>query len=250
VAPYRNLKDRELARDGGRFIAEGEMVVRRLLASGWEAESVLVADERAGRIAPLVSGDASVYVAPHSLVNRIVGYTFHSGVMAVGRRKPSPSLEQAAAQWRDPVTLVICPQTNNTENLGAMIRIAAALGCTAMILGPRSADPFYRQSIRVSMGAVFALPIVRVPDMIGALHELRDRWGVQLIATVLADDAEALSDAGRGPRIGVLFGGEAHGLDQATIAACDRRVTIPMKGGIDSLNVAVSAGIVLHHFAR
>lgn len=249
LAPYRALKDRELARDGsGRFIAEGENVVRRLLASRFPTESVLVPERRAEDIAAIVPQDVPLYVVPNSLIHEIVGFRFHQGVIACGRRTPRTSLEQLASSWGERVTLVICPDLNNTENLGSLIRIAAGFGAEAMILGPQSCDPFFRQSIRVSMGTVFSLPIVESDDLARDLRELSERWSVELIATVLDPTAEPLSRARRRDRTGILFGNEAHGLDETWQAMCDRRVTIPMHHNTDSLNVAVAAGVVMYHF--
>src|SRR4051812_36889747 len=164
VAPYRNLKDRALARDGDRFIAESEQLVRRLLASKIKTESVLVADKRLPDLAPILPDGLPVYVAPAAVVDQIIGFKFHSGVMAVGVRPPSPTIDEVLA-GKPRATLVVCPEIEKTDNLGSLIRIAAAFGADAMILGERSCDPFFRQSVRVSMGTVFHLPIVRSEDL-------------------------------------------------------------------------------------
>lgn len=248
IAPYRNLKDRELAREGGRFIAEGELILRRLAASDYPVESVLLAERRAAEIAPLAPAAVPVYVAPETVMRQIIGYRFQSGVAAVGIRKPYRKLEEMAAAGSH-ATWMICPETASAENMGSLIRIAAAFGADAMLMGERCCDPFWRQSIRVSMGTVFSLPLIRSDNLLGDLAQLKTGWDFQLIATVLDQAAEPLQFAARRDRIGILFGNEAQGLDAATIAACDRRVTIPMRQGIDSLNVAICAGIVMHHFA-
>ena len=253
VAPYRALKERELAREeGGRFIAEGEHVVRRLLESAFETESVLLASRRADELAPLVPASVPVYVVPDELIHQIIGFKFHSGVIACGRRGAPKSIDDVVP--RDPgapgLTIVICPEIANAENMGAMIRVTATFGADALILGERSCDPFWRQSIRVSMGTIFKLPLVRSNDLTRDLRRLQREWHVELVATVLDERAEPLSSARRGPKLGLLFGNEAQGLDQAMVAACDRRVTIPMQLGTDSLNVAVAAGIILYHFTR
>ena len=148
------------------------------------------------------------------------------------------------------MTLVVCPEIEKTDNLGALIRIAAGFGATAMVLGERCCDPFFRQSVRVSMGSVFKLPIVRTDDLARDLRRLRGEFGVELIATVLDEEAERLEDVGRPRRLGLLLGNEGQGLPAEIVALCDRRVTIPMKLGTDSLNVAVAAGIFLYHFTE
>jgi tRNA G18 (ribose-2'-O)-methylase SpoU len=248
VSDYRNLKDRELARAGGKFIAEGELVVRRLLASDFAVESVLLAERRVAEIAPLVPPHVPIYSAGAGVVDRILGFQFHSGVIAVGRRKPSPSLDAVARAWGPAATLVVLPEVNKTDNLGALLRICGAFGADAVLLGPRCCDPFYRESARVSMGAVFVLPLVRSADLAADLSGLRQRWGVELVATVLDESAEALAGAARGPRLGLLFGNEAQGLGPELTALCDRKVRIPMKLGTDSLNVAIAAAVFLYHF--
>lgn len=250
VAAYRNLKDRQLHRQGGEFIAEGGFVVRRLLASDFPIQSVLLADRHVERIAPLVPPDVPVYAAPAAMVGRIVGFRFHSGVIACGRRRPPLSLDAAAATWSDAVTVVVLPEVISTANLGALVRISAAFGASAVVLGERCCDPFYRQSIRVSMGAVFRLRLVQSADLAADLRRLRDAWGVELAAAVLDEDAEVLSRAARGDRLGLLFGNEARGVVGEHAALCDRRITIPMGPGVDSLNVAAAAAVFLYHFTR
>jgi tRNA G18 (ribose-2'-O)-methylase SpoU len=226
-------------------------VVRRLLESDFPVESVLLAQPKVAQIAPLAPPDLPVYAAPAEVVNKILGYKFHSGVMACGRRKANPPLASFFAGPADrPVTLVICPEVINTDNLGSLIRISAAFGADAMLLGERSCDAFWRRSIRVSMGTVFRLPIVRCDDLLADIEELRDRWGVELAATVLDADAEPLERAGRSRRFGLLLGSESQGLHPRFVRACPRRVAIPMQLGTDSLNVAVAAAVFLYHFTR
>jgi tRNA G18 (ribose-2'-O)-methylase SpoU len=248
LAHYRALKDRDVARDGGRFIAEGEMVVRRLLDSAFATESVLLSQRRVAEIAPIIPDRVAVYVLSDSLIEQVIGFQFHSGVMAVGVRGKKLSLDDLP-RHANALRLMICPEIANTENLGGLIRIAAAFGMDAMILGPRSCDPFFRQAVRVSMGTVFKLPIVQSKDLLRDLDRLQSEWHVQLIATVLHDEAaESLAEAEPPARFALLFGNEAQGLSEEVIQRCDRRVTIPMRLGTDSLNVMVAAGIFLFHF--
>jgi tRNA G18 (ribose-2'-O)-methylase SpoU len=252
LAPYRNLKDRELAREGDRFIAEGEHVVRRLLESHFHVESILLTGRRADEVAPLAPPDVPVYVVDDPLVHQIVGFKFHSGVMAVGRRKAPVSLDtfMESTHDRDRLTLVVLPDIANTENLGSLVRISAAFGADAIVLGPHSCDPFWRQSVRVSMGTVFSLPMLRSDDLPRDLRSLREKWQIELIAAVTDDDAQPLAASHRPSRLALLFGNEAQGLSRDIVAQCQRRVTIPMKLGTDSLNVAVAAAVFLYHYTR
>lgn len=250
LTPYRNLKDRDLTASGDRFIAEGRYVVQRLLASPLTVESVFVAARRLAEMQPLVGDRAPLYVVPDERVREIVGFKFHSGVLACGVRPPAPSVDDVMATAGEQAMLMVLPEIANTENLGSMIRIAAAFGCSAVVLGERSCDPFYRQSVRVSMGTVFRLPIIRSPDLRADLERLRQRWGVRHMATVLDDRAQPLAEYRRPPRLAVLFGNEAQGIPPDVLAMCDDHVTIPMKLGTDSLNVAVAAGVFLFELSK
>jgi tRNA G18 (ribose-2'-O)-methylase SpoU len=250
IADYRLLKERELAEGGEKFIAEGELVARRLLESDYPVESVLLAEQHVDRIAPLVGCGAAIYAAPASLVEAIVGYKFHLGVLACGRRKPQAALEDLAGAWPEEATLVILPEVTKLDNLGALMRVSSAFGAGAVILGPRCCDPFYRKALRVSMGAAFSLTLYRSADLAGDLARLRRQWGVELVATVLDADAQPLDEVRRVRRTGLLLGNEGFGLRPGEVALCDRKVCIPMKPGTDSLNVAVAAAVFLYHFTR
>ena len=255
LAVYRDLKDRQLAARAGLFIAEGAHLVRRMLAAGLEAHSLLLAQRRVDEFARLAPKGVPVYVVSNEAIRRVVGFKFHSGVLACGRRPAKTTVEQvlATVPGEAPSTLVVCPQLINHENVGAMARVAAAFGAQALLLGPESCDPYRRRALRVSMGAVFTLPIVISDDLHGDLTRLKDQWHYQLAAAVTAADAEPLAAARRpGPpdRLALLFGPEAHGLDDRYVGICDRRITIPMELGTDSLNVAVAAAVCLYHFTQ
>jgi tRNA G18 (ribose-2'-O)-methylase SpoU len=249
LAPYRNMKDKELARDGRRFIAEGENVVRRLLASSTPVESVLLAERKVPAIAPLCPDTLPVFAATDDLIERIIGFEFHSGVLACGIRPPNPAMEAIIAPPPKSALLTICQEITNPENLGSLIRISAAFGANAIFLGERCCDPWFRQCVRVSMGSIFALPIFRSTDLLSDVIAVKGH-GITCLAAVVRDDAEPLDSIERIPRVAVVFGSEAQGLDPATIELCDRRVTIPMRLGTDSLNVGIAAAVFLYHLTR
>jgi tRNA G18 (ribose-2'-O)-methylase SpoU len=247
---YRNLKDRALDRSGRWFIAEGEHVVRRLLASDFEVESVFLSQKRIEAMRSATPAGVPVFVAPQTLMEQVMGFKFHSGVVACGRRKPRKLIDEVIPKDRTRLTLVICPDISNVENIGTIVRLCAGFGVDALILGEHSHDPFWRQSVRVSMGTIFSLPIVQTDNLLRDLKRLQTEWNVELAGTVLDADAEPLASALRPARFGLLFGNEAQGLDAQHIAACDRRITIPMQLGTDSLNVGIAAGIILYHFTQ
>lgn len=253
LTPYRDLKRTNLTRWSGRFIAEGWLVVERLLRSEYPIDSVLVSQRRQAEIVPRIAGlraDVDVLVIPQDLAESLVGYNFHAGVLACARRKPATTgvLDVLAAQ--DRATLVICDRIAGPENLGTIIRLSAAFGVTGIVLGPGTADPLSRRVLRVSMGGALHLPIVESDDLHRDLLALRERWRFELAATVVSDPAEPLPAATRGPRLALLLGNEAEGIDPALLALCDRRVTIPVTATSDSINVACAAAIFLHHFTR
>jgi tRNA G18 (ribose-2'-O)-methylase SpoU len=247
LEPYRYLKDTNRTRWADLFVCEGEKLVRRLLASDFTVESVLISDRFERQFGALAPPEVLVWIVPDELVEPLVGFNFHRGILACGRRRANPPLEEIAPLGR-PLTLVICPEVQDPENLGAILRISSAFGVDGVLIGCGSADPFSRRVLRVSMGASLRLPIREAADIAADLRQLRNSLAVELAATVLDASAEPLSTAKRPDRFALLFGSEGHGLDPAIIALCNRRLTIPMNPGTDSLNVAVAAGIFLHHF--
>lgn len=249
VQMYRHLKSSNLLRDGRLFIAEGTKLVERLLDSDFQTESVLIAERREAEWGTRIPADVPLYVIPQHVGEQLTGFNFHVGVLACGVRKPRRVIEDVLPRDASRLTVVVCPNCDNPENLGAIIRIGSAFGIDALLLGRSCCDPFSRRVLRVSMGTAFRLPIIESTDLERDVQRLRDEWSVELVATVLDDRAAPLTGAQRGPRLGLLFGNEADGLDARWLSACDRKLTIPMQGGTDSLNVAIAAGIFLHHFS-
>lgn len=243
LAPYTQVKQRQHVRAFGRFIAEGEQVVRRLLRSRFQTESVLASRSRAARIAADVPDRAPLYVLEDALLECLLGFAFHSGVMACGIDPPG----NAAPRPPRGIALA-CEDINSAVNIGALMRTGAGFGVDQVVLGPRCIDPLLRQAIRVSMGAVFQAPWRRCDDLAGELRRLRAS-GARVIATVLDDAATPLHAVDASGPLVVLLGGEAQGLPADLIAEADLRVTIPMQLGTDSLNVAVAAAVFLYHFS-
>jgi tRNA G18 (ribose-2'-O)-methylase SpoU len=250
---FRNLKDRDLARSEGRFIAEGKYLVKRLLDSRFreQTESILLSDKMTA-LAEQVPDGVTCFVAPEDEMSRIVGFKFHTGAIAIAKRGPSPTVESLRPLTaRNPFFAVVCPDLNNGANLGGLIRTAAGLGADAFIVGERSVDPFCRYSVRVSMGAVFHVPLIWSDDLPRDLAVLRDDHGVTLCASVVRHpDATPLRGFDTPARSALLLGGEAQGLDAATIALCQRKVTIAMAHDTDSLNVTVFGAIAMWEFLR
>jgi tRNA G18 (ribose-2'-O)-methylase SpoU len=144
----------------------------------------------------------------------------------------------------------VCPRLDNPENLGALARLADVFGVQAIVVGPRCPDPFSRRVLRVSMGTVLRLPVIASPAPENDLARLGSTWGFTTVATTTDPDAEPLHNFQRPARLALVFGRESAGLDAASLASCDRRLTIAMRPGAESLNVAMAAGIILYHVSR
>jgi len=250
IAAYRHLKATNLTRDSGTFVVEGEKLLDCLLASRFPTASVLATDRHEARIAGRVPPDVPLFVLPDALVDDLVGFNFHRGILACGRRLPPPDLAEIVAGAAGRLTLVACPMLANPENLGAIIRIGDVFGIDALLVGGACPDPLSRRVLRVSMGTALRLPVIPCVDLAGAALRLQADHGVALLATVLDPAAEPLGAAPRPDRLALFLGSEGDGLAPEWLALCSRRVTIPMRPGAESLNVAVAAGILLHHYTR
>lgn len=254
IAAYRNLRDRTL-RGESLFVAEGCVLARRLLESPYEAESILVEEPYAEEFERLAGDRVPIYVARKELLLNIVGFPFHRGALAVGRRPAPRTLDEVLdplvpRQGSSRLRLVVLPEVTKPENLGLTFRAAAAFGIDAVVLGPRSCDPLSRRALRVSMGGVLTVPFVRSADLNRDLSLLKAAWDVELSAAVLDKDAPPLADARWPNRAGVVFGNEFDGLSADVRLLCDRRWTIPMAPNTDSLNLGVAAGIFLYEMTR
>ena len=261
LALYTAMRDRDIRRETGLCLAEGEHLVRRAFEAGLRVRSVLVVEQKAERVEAMIaeaaengaSQEVEVLTCNKRVLEDAVGFELHQGIVAAVEPPASwdgvEGLRRAVEQAEEKScsTLLVCPEITNAENLGLLARVAAGLGVGAMVLGPRCADPWYRRAVRVSMGAVFTLPMVRLSDLDAGLNTLREQHGYTLIATVIDEDATALDRATTTPHTkpAILLGSEGYGLSPEVVSQCHERVRIPMHAGIDSLNIGVAAGIVL-----
>jgi tRNA G18 (ribose-2'-O)-methylase SpoU len=246
VAAYRNLPDRTL-RGESIFLAEGILLAERLLASSYEVESVFVSTEFYEQFRRLTPEGVSIYVAEEPLLLQIVGFPFHRGALAVGRRGRPMTLDElfAPAEVQPQFRLVICPEITKPENMGLVFRNAAAFGMNGVLLGERCCDPFSRRAMRVSMGAVLQVPFCKVENLQESLRSIKDRREFPLYAAILDEKAHKLHEVRWPSHCGILLGNEMDGLDTASLALCDHRVTIPITDKVDSLNLGVAAGIFM-----
>ena len=252
LADYRDLRDVELRKSletsEGLFLAEGEKVVRRAVAGGFEPRSFLMAPKWLDGLADtLATTDAPCYVMSEKAAEEVTGFHVHRGALASLKRRPLPSVDSVLEGAR---SVLVLEDIVDHTNVGAIFRSGAALGFDAVLLAPRCADPLYRRSIKVAMGAVFALPWTRLPDWYEALPSL-SAAGFTTVALTLADDAVDIEKAVEGvDKVALVLGSEGHGISPRWQEAADRRAIIPMSAGIDSLNVAAATAVACYVTAR
>lgn len=252
LADFRDLStaDRRPDRPGGRglVIAEGVVVVERLLDSAYPVRGLLGVRRRIDALAGrLADRDVPVYVASAEVMAECVGFHLNRGVLAAADRAPEPSLPELLSSAR---TLAVLEGVGDHENLGALFRNAAALGLSGVLLAPGCSDPLYRRSVRVSMGHVLGIPFTTLSDWPDGLNLLRQH-GFRVLALSPRADAVPLADAVAGDgKIALLLGSEGPGLTDEALSAADATVRIPMADGVDSLNVATAGAIAFYAAAN
>jgi tRNA G18 (ribose-2'-O)-methylase SpoU len=252
LADFRVVREPDLALNRGVFIAEGRLVVRRLLSeSRFATRSILVTSTAMHALDDVLQSlaDVPVYVVPQNVMNSVTGFNIHRGCLAAGER-PAP------AAWRDLTAgarrLVILEHVGDADNVGAIFRSAAAFDIDGVLIGPACADPLYRKAVRTSMGAVLTLPFANAepwPAVLTALAD--DDWTVAALTP--SPDATALGDfvtSRRADRIALVVGHEGTGLSGEAIRASTCRVRIPVRAVVDSLNVAAATAIALYEVNR
>lgn len=249
IAAYREVRERDLLGRQGRFVAEGEVVLRHLLGpiSRFEPESVLLAANRVEALRDVLEATpAPVHVAEQAVMDAIAGFPIHRGILAIGKVGLPASAESvlAAPEPGDLVLAVV--GVGNHDNMGGLFRAAAAFGVRAVVLDSTCCDPLYRKAIRVSVGASLILPFVRLGRG-QDVAEVLSGYGYSPLA-LTPSAQEVLNDVRVSGPAAVIVGAEGPGLPEATMAR-SRRVGIPMAKGFDSLNVATAAAIALHHLA-
>ena len=241
---YRDLRDvtlrKSLEAEHGIFIAEGEKVIRRALAAGYRPRSLLMAPRWLDSLADMLDGvDAPVFVADESLVESVSGFHVHRGALASFERRPLPSVAEVLDGAK---RVVVLEDVNDHTNVGAIFRNAAAFGMDAVLLSPRCADPLYRRSIKVAMGAVFGVPWTRIDDWYVGPELLRDA-GFQVLALTPAAHAVDIGSVVLGERVALLLGSEGGGLSDRWLHGADAKAVIPISATVDSLNVSAASAV-------
>jgi tRNA G18 (ribose-2'-O)-methylase SpoU len=237
---------RELAE--GLFVAEGEKVIRRAVAAGYEPRSFLLAERwLAGMSEVITATDAPAYVGSADLLETITGYRVHRGALAIFGRRPVPTVAEVL---REAQQVLVLEDLVDHTNVGLIFRSAAALGIDAVILAPRCADPLYRRAIKTSMGATLSLPYARLDDWHRGLSTIRDS-GFAVLALTPDPAAEPIEAALRsvGQRVALVLGTEGAGLSARWLTTSDRLVRVRQRTEVDSLNVATAAAIACYLLA-
>ncbi|ARP69334.1 RNA methyltransferase [Streptomyces pluripotens] len=252
LSDYTGLTDVELRRKRepaeGLFIAEGEKVIRRAKEAGYEMRSMLLSAKWIDVMRDVIDElPAPVYAVTPDLAERVTGYHVHRGALASMQRKPLPT---AAELLRSARRVVIMESVNDHTNTGAIFRSAAALGMDAVLLSADCADPLYRRSVKVSMGAVFSVPYARLETWPKGLDQVREA-GFSLLALTPDDKARTLDEVAPHAmdRVALMLGAEGEGLSRQALVAADEWVRIPMSHGVDSLNVGAAAAVAFYAVA-
>ena len=250
IAGYRGIREKDLVGRQGLFVAEGEVVLRMLLAqSRHQPLSILVAEKRVERLAPLLAtapAGTPVYAASQAVMDQVVGFAIHRGILALARRAPEPGPRDLLAAL-PPRALALCLfGIANHDNMGGLMRNAAAFGVGAVLLDAECCDPLYRKAIRVSVGGALVTPFARLEPAEDPIALLQD-FGFEPLA-LTPRGRTRLIDLRRPARAALLLGAEGPGLAESLITR-STDVTIPMSAGFDSLNVAACAAIALHQLA-
>jgi tRNA G18 (ribose-2'-O)-methylase SpoU len=256
LADYVRLRETSLRRHlestHGLFIAEGEKVIRRAVESGYRPRSFLLAERWLPGLADVLRRwpEVPVYVVTEDLAEEVTGFHVHRGALASLHREVRHSVDDLLRTER----LVVIEDVVDHTNVGAVLRNAAALGWDGVLLTPRAADPLYRRSVKVSMGAVFSLPWARLDNWATGPERLR-RAGFTTVALTLAEDAVDLAAVAArlqasATKVAILLGTEGAGLSPHWTAKADIRAVIPMRQSIDSLNVAAASAIACYVLGR
>lgn len=256
VAVFRDVRDADLRGRDKFFMAESELVIRRLLRTPDRVHALFLSHARYEALKDLLVSESmlNVYVADVELMTEIAGFRIHRGVLAAGIR-PTPealSLDAALGHLvtKPACTIVIAEGFTNVDNMGALFRNAAAFGVDGIVLDPACCDPLYRKAIRVSMGHTLSVPYAISKTWPEDLDRLKREWGVTLVAAEVNESSIPVWEMPRAPKTALLLGSEGHGLSPEALAASDVVCEIPMTENVPSLNVAVASAVFLYELTR
>jgi len=257
VELYRNIRDRDLYGRERVFVAESEMVIRRLLPFAHRIRSLLLTPARYEVLRnelDVLPESVPVYVAEMDVLCDVAGFHIHRGALAIAER---PSAEELSVPYllghltdRAELRLLLAEGITNVDNVGGLVRAAAAFGIDAVVFDSTCCDPLYRKAVRVSVGHVLTVPWAISTDWIGDLEKLKQQWGFTLIAAESTDAAIPLWDVPETQRWALIVGSEASGVAAESLNCCDFVAEIPMHRDVPSINVASAAAVAMYELLR
>lgn len=246
----------KLEPEKGIFIAESPTVIEVAMQGGCEPVSILT-DERllGGAVDKIIEkcGDIPVYTASRDLLTKMTGFELTRGALCAMKRPALPSVEDLLCNAR---RVAVLEEVADSTNIGALFRSAAALGIDAVLITPTCCDPLCRRAVRVSMGTVFLVPWTKIGETPAdwptkGLRQLNE-LGFKTVAMALTDRSVSIDDTNlrAEEKLAIILGTEGTGLTKATIEGCDYTVKIPMRHGVDSLNVAAAGAVAFWELTK
>jgi tRNA G18 (ribose-2'-O)-methylase SpoU len=253
LSPYRTLRQSVEQFREGMFIAEGTMVVQRLLESTHKIVSVLLSpewlEEYRERLAARPE-QITVFVGQKELLNTIVGYNLHQNIMALGKIPAQETLDSVLAKSSPPRLFVAMDGLANAENIGVLVRNCTAFGVQAILVSETSSSPYLRRAVRNSMGTVFKMPVVYCTKLVETLTTLQSIHQFKVCAAHPHTEEHIIQETNFSCNCCLVFGSEGNGVSEQVLSLCDMPVAIPMQSGVDSLNVASASAVFLYEVLR
>ncbi len=253
LEPFRTLKRPLEHQKEGIFVAEGDKVVRRLLESSLQVLSILLTQEWFDSYRTMLEKRTeaiSVYIAEKELMEAIVGFQLHKGIMATAKVPERITIQDVVSTEIRPYFFVAADGIMNSENLGVIARNCASFGVHALLIGETSCDPYLRRAVRNSMGNIFSLPVVYLSNIAEELMRIRSDFDVTIIAAHPREISRPIAGVDFSGNCCIVLGSEGHGISERVLAACDMEAAIPMTKGVDSLNVASASAVIMYEVQR
>ncbi len=253
LEPFRTLRQTEEHRRTGIFVAEGEKVVRRLLESRHTIQSILTTPEWLEVYRAPIAGrteSIKIFVSKKELLEEIVGFNLHQGIMAVGEIPSEPSLDALLRSAASPKLLVAVDGLTNSENLGVLVRSCVAFGVHGLIVGETSSSPYLRRAVRNSMGTVFKLSVLHSANLVKTLEQLRSDFQLSVVGAHPHEDRRTIGETDFTRDCCLVVGSEGEGISERVRGVCSHLAAIPMHAGVDSLNVATAGAVFLYEVQR
>ena len=248
---YNNLRNRN---ESDVFIAESDKIVTRLLRSNLQIDSLYVTEEHFHTKKDFIEAhnqqnECKIFIASKESMSEIVGFKLHQGILAAAKIPKERTLDALITESKKPLLFIILDEVADAENMGAMFRTSLAMNATAIIIDKKSVSPWMRRAVRVSMGAVFELPVITTESIADSIKTLKEK-NISTLATTLNNSALPIWNCDVTKDCAIIFGSEGHGIKKEIVDICNTEVTIPMRDNLHSLNVGIAHGIFLYEVLR